>query len=78
MLVMLWPIIVYACDWSFLTVFRWAHVGCAVAMPEVFFVDVNLRETINTSQVTAARRKLVSNTQTVLFNLASVKCYMRS
>lgn len=37
---------------------RWAHVGCAVAMPEVFFVDVNLRETINTSQVTAARRKL--------------------
>lgn len=37
---------------------RWAHVGCAVAMPEVFFTDVNLRDGINTSQISSARRKL--------------------
>lgn len=36
----------------------WAHVGCAVAMPEVSFTDVNLRDGINTSQITSARRKL--------------------
>ena len=39
---------------------RWVHIGCAVAMPEVFFVDVNLREGINTDQITSARKKLVS------------------
>jgi len=33
-----------------------------VAMPEVFFVNVNLREGINTDQITSARRKLVSST----------------
>lgn len=37
---------------------RWAHIGCAVAVPEVFFVNVNLREGINTDQITSARRKL--------------------
>ncbi|KAJ7356170.1 Lysine-specific demethylase 4B [Desmophyllum pertusum] len=37
---------------------RWVHIGCAVAMPEVFFVDVNLREGINTDQITSARKKL--------------------
>ncbi|XP_073227774.1 lysine-specific demethylase 4C-like isoform X1 [Porites lutea] len=37
---------------------RWAHVGCAVAVPEVIFVDVNLREAINTNQVSSARKKL--------------------
>lgn len=31
-------------------------------MPEVFFVNVNLREGINTDQITSARRKLVSST----------------
>ena len=41
----------------------WAHVGCAVAMPEVSFTDVNLRDGINTSQITSARRKLVSDAQ---------------
>ena len=33
-----------------------------MAMPEVFFVNVNLREEINTDQITSARRKLVSST----------------
>ena len=37
-----------------------------MAMPEVFFVNVNLREGINTDQITSARRKLVSSS---LFNL---------
>lgn len=48
---------------------RWAHIGCAVAVPEVFFVNVNLREGINTDQITSARRKLVSGTDFFLFNL---------
>lgn len=48
---------------------RWAHIGCAVAVPEVFFVNVNLREGINTDQITSARRKLVSSTDFFLFNL---------
>lgn len=47
---------------------RWAHIGCAVAVPEVFFVNVNLREGINTDQITSARRKLVSSTDFFLFN----------
>ena len=58
------------CDLCFFFVvvvcWRWAHIGCAVAMPEVFFVNVNLREGINTDQITSARRKLVSSS---LFNL---------
>lgn len=45
---------------------RWAHIGCAVAVPEVFFEDVNLREGINISQITPARRKLVSSAVSVL------------
>ena len=45
---------------SCIRLFRWAHVGCAVAVPEVTFVDVNLREKINTNQVSSARKKLVS------------------
>ena len=48
---------------------RWAHIGCAVAMPEVFFVNVNLREGINTDQITSARRKLVSSPDFFLYNL---------
>ena len=48
------------CLMSCIPLFRWAHVGCAVAVPEVIFVDVNLRETINTNQVSSARKKLVS------------------
>ena len=40
-----------------------------MAMPEVFFVNVNLREGINTEQITSARRKLVSSTDFSLFNL---------
>lgn len=47
-------------DTVFYVTCRWAHIGCAVAMPEVFFVDVNLREGINTDQITSARKKLVS------------------
>lgn len=38
-------------------------------MPEVFFVNVNLREGINTDQITSARRKLVSSTDFFLFNV---------
>lgn len=49
------------CLMSCIPLFRWAHVGCAVAVPEVIFVDVNLRETINTNQVSSARKKLVSS-----------------
>lgn len=49
------------CLMSCIPLFRWAHVGCAVAVPEVIFVDVNLREAINTNQVSSARRKLVSS-----------------
>lgn len=37
---------------------RWVHIGCAVAVPEVFFVDVNLREGVNIDKITSARRKL--------------------
>lgn len=40
-------------------------------MPEVFFVDVNLREGINTSQITAARKKLVSNMSTLFLSFYS-------
>lgn len=39
---------------------RWVHIGCAVAVPEVFFVDVNLRDGVNIDKITSARRKLVS------------------
>ena len=44
---------------------RWVHIGCAVAMPEVFFLDVHLREGIDMGQIPQARRKLVSNTSTL-------------
>jgi len=37
---------------------RWVHIGCAVAMPEVFFLDVHLREGIDMGQIPQARRKL--------------------
>ena len=47
---------------------RWVHIGCAVAMPEVFFENVNRREGINTSPITPARRKLVSNTPTLFLS----------
>ena len=40
-----------------------------MAMPEVFFVNVNLREGINTDQITSARRKLVSSPDFFLFYL---------
>ena len=40
-----------------------------MAVPEVFFVNVNLREGINTDQITSARRKLVSGEAFSLFKL---------
>ena len=33
-----------------------------MALPEASFVNVNLREKVNTAQITPARRKLVSST----------------
>ena len=59
------PLLIVTC---FSVYSRWAHIGCAVAMPEVFFVNVNLREGINTDQITSARRKLVSSPDFFLFN----------
>ena len=47
---------------------RWVHVGCAVAMPEVFFQNVNHREGINTNSISPARRKLVSNIATLFLS----------
>ena len=47
---------------------RWVHVGCAVAMPEVFFQNVNHREGINTNAISPARRKLVSNKPTLFLS----------
>ena len=53
---------------------RWVHVGCAVAMPEVFFENVNNREGINTNPISPARRKLVSNIPTLF--LSFVPAYL--
>ena len=40
-----------------------------MAVPEVFFVNVNLREGINTDQITSARKKLVSSEAFSVLNL---------
>lgn len=37
---------------------RWAHILCAILIPDVSFVDILKKEPINISQVTRARQKL--------------------
>ena len=38
---------------------RWAHIVCAMAIPEVLFEDVKAREPINIEKISPARLKLV-------------------
>lgn len=40
---------------------RWAHVMCAVGLPEVKFLDVVKRAPIDISAIPVQRYKLVSN-----------------
>jgi hypothetical protein len=38
---------------------RWAHLVCAVSIPDVHFGDVQSKEPVITENITRARRKLV-------------------
>ena len=40
---------------------NWAHVVCALAVPEVSFLDVPTRSPVDVSKLTAGRQKLVWN-----------------
>ena len=40
---------------------RWAHIVCAMAIPEVLFEDVMERDSINIENISSARLKLVRN-----------------
>lgn len=40
---------------------RWAHIVCAMAIPEVLFEDVKARDSINIENISPARLKLVRN-----------------
>lgn len=48
---------------------RWAHVMCAVGLPEVKFLDVVKRAPIDISAIPVQRYKLVSNKQTYLHRI---------
>ena len=39
---------------------KWCHIVCAIAIPEVYFEDIQLRERINIDNLNPARKKLVS------------------
>ena len=45
---------------------HWAHLVCALTIPEVMFEDVTRRGPINVDKVPAARKKLVSGGQRCL------------
>jgi len=40
---------------------KWAHIVCALAIPEVKFENVQKREPINAYRITSERSKLVSS-----------------
>lgn len=44
--------------------YRWAHVMCAVGLPEVKFIDVVKRAPIDISAIPVQRYKLVSHKHT--------------
>lgn len=50
--------------------FRWAHIMCAIAVPEVRFENVMERSQIDTSRIPLERLKLVSAPQVYVIMMA--------
>ena len=44
---------------------KWAHVVCAVTVPEVGFGDTSRREPVQSEAITRARKRLVSTTMSL-------------
>lgn len=51
---------------------RWAHLVCAVSIPEASLGDANAKEPIITQEITRARRKLVSVCVDIYNDLAAL------
>ena len=52
---------------------RWAHLVCAVTIPDVYLGDLQNKEPVVTEKITRARRKLVSNGMPKLMAKFSVR-----
>lgn len=77
LIIILWLFVcvrVYTHTHTYLFIYRWAHVMCAVALPEVRFSNEAKRSPIDTSRIPMQRYKLVRRHTHVFTHMHTHRC----